>query len=81
MFSSFLKNVVNTVAPEASLNKPPSHGFRVLKVRELSPCAKLGVESFYDFIIAIDEITLDGDTTWLIKYLKNAQEQVRLTIW
>lgn len=81
MFSNFIKNVVNTVAPEVTAQRAPSHGFRVLKVKEGSPCASSGVESFYDFLVAVDGVHLTGDTQWLINYLKNAQQDITLSIW
>lgn len=81
MFSNFLKNVVNTVAPEVTTQRAPSHGFRVLKVKEGSPCASLGIESFYDFLLAVDGVHLNGDTQWLINYLKNAQQEIVLSLW
>lgn len=81
MFSSFLKNVVNTVAPEASQSRPPSHGFRVLRVTVPSPCFKAGIESFYDFITAVDGVQLNGDTNWFVNYLKSAQQNIALTVW
>lgn len=81
MFSNFLKNVVNTVAPEVTAQRPPSHGFRVLKVKEGSACATQGVESFYDFLMAVDGVHLNGDTGWLMEYLKNAQDEITLSLW
>lgn len=81
MFSNFLKSVVNTVAPEITVQRPPSHGFRVLKVVDASPCAQLGMESFFDFLVAVDGVHLTGDTGWLRDYLKHAQREIVLSLW
>lgn len=81
MFSNFLKNVVNTVAPEVTAPRPPSHGFRVLRVRESSPGATAGVEAFYDFLVAVDGAQLDGDTRKLRLLLDDARADLSLSLW
>lgn len=81
MFSNFLKNVVNTIAPEVTAPRPPSHGFRSINVEHPSPLAHIGVESRYDFLVSVDGIALSGDMDWLTGYLKNAQDEVTLGIW
>lgn len=81
MFTNFLKNVVNTVAPEVTAPRPPSHGFRILRVTESSPASSVGIESFYDFLVAVDGVRVDGDTVWLQSYLKNAQQEIVLSLW
>jgi hypothetical protein len=84
MFSSFLKNVVDAVAPNPNDQRSPanpSHGFRVLKVKEGSASAAQKIESFYDFVVACDGVRLNDDATWLQQYLVNAQRPITLSLW
>lgn len=59
-----------------------SEGYHVLRVQENSPAKKAGMESFFDFILAIDQTRLNQDNDNLKELLAaNLNKETKLTVY
>ncbi|XP_050429837.1 Golgi reassembly-stacking protein 2 isoform X2 [Adelges cooleyi] len=59
-----------------------TEGYHVLKVQENSPGQSAGLEAFFDFILAIDNIRLDKDNDVLKEMLKNGDgKEITLAVY
>ncbi|KAJ8920704.1 hypothetical protein NQ315_004843 [Exocentrus adspersus] len=57
-------------------------GYHVLRVQENSPGSKVGLQPFFDFIVAINGVRLDKDNDTLKQILKNGiGKQLPMTIY
>ncbi|KAI5696926.1 hypothetical protein M8J75_002471 [Diaphorina citri] len=59
-----------------------TEGYHVLKVQDNSPGQKAGLEAFFDFIVAIDNIRLDQDNDTLKELLKNGiDKELKMAVY
>lgn len=59
-----------------------SEGYHVLRVQENSPAKRSGMESFFDFILAIDQTRLNQDNDNLKELLQaNLNKETKLTVY
>uniref|UniRef100_A0A8D8X8F9 Golgi reassembly-stacking protein 2 n=1 Tax=Cacopsylla melanoneura TaxID=428564 RepID=A0A8D8X8F9_9HEMI len=59
-----------------------TEGYHVLKVQDNSPGQKAGLEAFFDFIVAIDNIRLDQDNDTLKELLKNGlDKELKMSVY
>lgn len=59
-----------------------TEGYHVLRVQDGSPGQKAGLESFFDFIVAIGNTRLDQDNETLKELLKiNTDKPIRMTVY
>lgn len=59
-----------------------SEGYHVLRVQENSPAKRSGMESFFDFILAIDQTRLNQDNDNLKELLQaNVNKETKLTVY
>ncbi|XP_046632864.1 Golgi reassembly-stacking protein 2-like [Daphnia pulicaria] len=59
-----------------------TEGYHVLRVQDGSPGQRAGLESFFDFIVAIGSTRLDQDNETLKDLLKlNVEREVKLTVY
>lgn len=59
-----------------------TEGYHVLRVQDGSPGQRAGLESFFDFIVAIGSTRLDQDNETLKEMLKlNVEREVKLTVY
>lgn len=59
-----------------------TEGYHVLRVQDGSPGQRAGLESFFDFIVAIGNTRLDQDNDTLKDLLKlNVEREVKLTVY
>ncbi|EPX74449.1 GRASP protein [Schizosaccharomyces octosporus yFS286] len=57
------------------------YGFRVLKIQENSLAANAGIESYYDFITAINGILLNGDPLMFRSLLRDSSPEITLEVF
>ncbi len=59
-----------------------TEGYHVLRVQENSPGAAVGIEAFFDFIVALNGVRLDQDNETLREILKaNIDKPVAVTLY
>ena len=59
-----------------------TEGYHILRVQDNSPASRAGIQSFFDFIVAINGIRLDRDNDTLKQVLKKGiGKQLPLTIY
>ncbi|KAL1451357.1 hypothetical protein WDU94_005743, partial [Cyamophila willieti] len=59
-----------------------TEGYHVLKVQDNSPGQRAGLEAFFDFIVAIDNIRLDQDNDTLKELLKNGiDKELKMSVY
>lgn len=59
-----------------------TEGYHVLKVQGNSPGQRAGLEAFFDFIVAIDNVRLDQDNDTLKELLKNGvDKEIKMAVY
>ncbi|KAL3316596.1 Golgi reassembly-stacking protein 2 [Cichlidogyrus casuarinus] len=57
-------------------------GYHVLKVEDNSPGAKAGLQPYFDYIVAINDIPLEAESDTIVKTLReNQDKEVKLTVY
>ncbi|EPY54187.1 GRASP protein [Schizosaccharomyces cryophilus OY26] len=77
---SFLKETSETLTG-IHLDSSENYGFRVLKIQDNSKAADAGIESYYDFITAINGILLNGDPLMFCSLLRDSSPEATLEVF